>query len=262
MQSGLNLKEQFDIWRSKRFNASWEDMEQSNFRAVSNYMGRTEWDRQLVELFHPGAKYFHVEEALRPSFIENAKEWKPKEGKHKLRLITTGCSSHWKGMDTLLKTAHVLKEKGVDFEWLVAGNMGIQKEVEKKEHLKFAENNVNILGFTGPEELHELLLSSDMYVHTAYIDNSPNAVCEAQYLGMPIIATNVGGIPSIVINDKEGKLVPANSCYNMAYEIISLAEDQERQKLYSRNSLTHAKERHNPKHILDELFNCYKTIIK
>lgn len=262
LQAGINLKEQYHIWRKRHFNASWKDMEQSNFKAVSNYMGRTEWDRQLVELFHPGAKYFQVEEALRPSFIENAKEWKPKEGEHKLRLITTGCSSHWKGMDTLLKTAHVLKEKGVDFEWLVAGNMGIQKEVEKKEHLKFAENNVNILGFTGPEELHELLLSSDMYVHTAYIDNSPNAVCEAQYLGMPIIATNVGGIPSIVINDKEGKLVPANSCYNMAYEIISLAEDQERQKLYSRNSLTHAKERHNPKHILDELFNCYKTIIK
>lgn len=141
LQAGINLKEQYHIWRKRHFNASWRDMEQSNFNAVSNYMGRTEWDRQLVELFHPGAKYFHVEEALRPSFIENAKEWKTKEGKHKLRLITTGCSSHWKGMDTLLKTAHVLKEKGVDFEWFVAGNMSIQQEVEKKEHLKFADNH-------------------------------------------------------------------------------------------------------------------------
>lgn len=260
LQAGINLKEQYHIWRKRHFNASWRDMEQSNFNAVSNYMGRTEWDRQLVELFHPGAKYFHVEEALRPSFIENAKEWKTKEGKHKLRLITTGCSSHWKGMDTLLKTAHVLKEKGVDFEWFVAGNMSIQQEVEKKEHLKFADNNVNILGFTGPEKLQELLLSADMYVHTAYIDNSPNSVCEAQYLGLPIIATNVGGISSLVFDGKEGKLVPANSCYNMAYEIIALAKDKERQKMYSKNTMAHAIKRHENNCILDQLLSCYNSI--
>lgn len=262
LQAGFRLKRQYYIWRGRQFNKTWADMEQSNFKVVSNYMGRTEWDRQLVELFHPGAKYFHVEEALRPSFIENAKEWKPKEGKHKLRLITTGCSSHWKGMDTLLKTAHVLKEKGVDFEWFVAGHMSIQQEVERKEQMKFADNNVHILGFTGPNELQRLLLSSDIYVHTAYIDNSPNSICEAQFLGLPIIATNVGGISSLIVDGKEGKLVPANSCYTMAYEIMSLAKDKERQEIYSHNTMRRARERHNPKSILDELMHCYNTIIK
>lgn len=262
IQAGCNIKRQWDIWRDRKYLDTWENMEQSNFKAVANYMGRTEWDRQLVEIFHPGAQYFHVEEALRPSFIENAKEWKTKEGKHKLRLITTGCSSHWKGMDTLLKTAHVLKEKGVDFEWFVAGNMSIQQEVEKKEHLKFADNNVNILGFTGPEKLQELLLSADMYVHTAYIDNSPNSVCEAQYLGLPIISTNVGGISSLVIDGKEGKLVPANSCYNMAYEIMALAKDTERQMMYSKYTMEHARNRHNPVHIMKQLLDCYQAIIQ
>lgn len=261
LQAGLNLKKQYYIWRNKRFNASWADMEQSNFKAVSNYMGRTEWDRQLVELFHPGARYFHVEEALRPSFIETAEEWMPKEGEHRLRLITTGCSSHWKGMDTLLRTAHVLKETGVDFEWLVAGSMGVQREIEKKERMKFADNNVNILGFTGPEELQKLLLSADMYVHTAYIDNSPNSVCEAQYLGLPIVATNVGGIPSLIVDGKEGKLVPANSCYTMAYEIMSLANDVKRQKKYSKNTMEHARNRHNSKNILKSLLACYADIL-
>lgn len=261
IDAGLDLRRLWRIWRGRHFNKSWEDMEQSNFKAVSNYMGRTEWDRQLVELFHHGAKYFHVEEALRPTFIETAKEWQPKLFKHKLRLITTGCQTHWKGMDTLLKTAHVLKEQNIDFEWLVAGNMGMKKEIERKEHMTFSDNNVKLLGFTGPEKLQELLLSSDIYVHTAYIDNSPNAVCEAQYLGVPIVATNVGGIPSLVIDGVEGKLVPANSCYNMAYEIISLSKDIERQKTYSANSKKHARVRHNPKHILKQLTNCYDEIL-
>lgn len=261
LQAGLNIRKQWRLWRGRTFNRTWEDMEQSNFKAVSYYMGRTEWDRQLVELFHPGANYFHVEEALRPAFINKAKVWKPKVGKHKLKLITTGGNTHWKGMDVLLKTAHVLKEHHVDFEWKVAGKVSIQQEVEKKERLKFSDNNVNILGFTDADKLQEILLSSDIYVHTAYIDNSPNSICEAQYLGLPIISTNVGGISSLVIDGKEGKLVPANSCYNMAYEIMSLSKDIERQKLYSENSIKHAKERHNPQHIHDQLLNCYKSIL-
>lgn len=261
LQAGFNLKKQWHIWRERNFNDTWEDMERSNFKAVSNYMGRTEWDRQLVDLFHPGAKYFHVEEALRPSFIDNAEDWKPKEGNHKIRLMTTGCSSHWKGMDTLLKTAHVLKETGLDFEWLVAGNMAKQKEVERKEKLNFADNNVKILGFTGPDELRKLLLSSDIYVHTAYIENSPNSICEAQYLGLPVISTNVGGIPSLVIDGEEGKLVPANSCYNMAYEIISLAKDVNRQNKYSEATKVHARKRHDPCNILAQLLQCYRFLL-
>lgn len=262
LQAGLNLNKQRHIWQRRNFNKTWADLEHSNFKAVSNYMGRTEWDKQLVELFHPGARYYHVEEALRPSFIENAQEWRPKTGVHKLRLITTGCSSHWKGMDVLLKTAHALKEQGVNYEWLVAGNMGIKDEVERKEKLRFTDNNVDILGFTGPDELQKYLLSADMYVHTAYIDNSPNAVCEAQYLGLPIISTNVGGISSLVIDGKEGKLVPANSCYNMAYEIMSLAKDLERQQMYSENTMKHAKKRHNPQNIIRELIECYQSILR
>lgn len=261
LQAGFNLHAQWQILRRRLYNKSWENMEQCNFKAVSNYMGRTEWDRQLVNLFHPGARYYHVDEALRPTFIQSAEQWHPVKGQHKLRLMTTGCSSHWKGMDTLLKTAHVLKEHGTDFEWLVAGKMSIQQEVEKKEHMRFSDNNVNILGFTNADELQKLLLSADMYVHTAYIDNSPNSVCEAQYLGLPIISTNVGGIPSLVIDGKEGKLVPANSCYNMAYEIISLANDTERMLFYSNNARKHAIVRHNPDNIKSGLIETYKSII-
>lgn len=260
LQAGLDIRKQIHYWKTKNFHDTWEDMERSNFEAVENYMGRTEWDRQLAELFHPGAKYFHVEEALRPSFIDNAEDWMPKDNA-KLRLITVGCSTHWKGMDTLLKTAHVLTQHNIDFEWLVCGKMGMQKEIERKEKIRFADNNVKILGFTKADKVRELLLSSDIYVHTAYIENSPNSICEAQYLGVPIISTNVGGIASLVKDKEEGILLPANSCYNMAFEIISLAKDKARQLTYSENGKRTARRRHAPSNIIDQLLNTYKHII-
>ena len=42
-----------------------------------------------------------------------------------------------------------------------------------------------------------MLLDSHLYVYPSLMDNSPNALCEAQLLGVPCIATYVGGIPKM-----------------------------------------------------------------
>ena len=118
------------------------------------------------------------------------------------------------------------------------------------------------MGFVDAKQVKELLLSSDIYVHTAYIDNSPNAICEAQYIGMPIIATYVGGIPSLIDNHKDGLLVPANAPHTLAYEIMSLSKDYDRMEAYSKSSIIHAEERHNPETIFKDLLHCYKDIQK
>ena len=101
----------------------------------------------------------------------------------------------------------------------------LKNAVEKKLKTTFEENNVSFLGFTKPDDLTKILCESTMYVHTAYIENSPNSVCEAQCLGVPIISTNVGGISSLVEDGKQGILVPANDPWQMANSIIELSND-------------------------------------
>ena len=263
LYDGLNLKIQWYNFRGRHFNKSWRELERSNYKNVVYYMGRTAWDRKIIDIFHPNANYFHVWEALRPIFLNTTEKWKVKDKRSVHRLITVGCSSHWKGMDTLLRTAHVLKELNFNFEWVVVGNMNSVKHyIEKKEHLCFEENNVYINGFTDAAALLELLLSSNIYVHTAYIDNSPNSICEAQVLGLPIVATNVGGIPTLVGEGKGAILVPSNSCYEMASAILELCQDEDKQKSFSKWNMTQALDRHNPEHILYDLLTCYNTIIK
>lgn len=261
IHAGFNLKKQWHLWNKRKDVKSWQTLEESNFKLVENYMGRTEWDRLLVNHFHPGAKYYYCSEALRPDFTECKAEWKLKKDK-KIRLITVGSSSHWKGMDTVLKTAKLLKNKGVEFEWTIAGNMPTKSIIEKKERTLFSENNVKILGFTNSDTLVTHLLAADFYIHTAYIDNSPNSLCEAQYLGLPIIATYVGGVPSLINNGNDGMLIPANAPYTLAETIIELKEDFKRQVFFSKNALIRARERHNPDTIIEDLLHCYKNLIK
>lgn len=232
---GWNIRKRFSYWRTKKKDETRLDMEKEVWGAVSCYMGRTDWDYALSRIFHPHSSYYHVDEALRPAFITTERKWRINEDSDKLVLFSTGCSSFWKGPDMMLKTAKILQQMDVKFEWLVAGQMSedIKSVVEKQERSKFESNYIKILGFLSPDDVIEHLCSCSMYVHTAYIENSPNSICEAQYLGVPIVSTNVGGIASLIENGMDGKSVPANDPWQMAYSIFDLWNNKTLQNQYS-----------------------------
>lgn len=258
----FNLHLLWLLWKSTKSLKGRVAMELRNWKCVHHYMGRTSWDNALVRILSPGSTYHHVDEALRPAFLLTSKKWEYKKF-GKLHLVTTGISTFWKGPDMMLKTAMVLRQFGLEFEWIVAGNIknSLKRVIEYKERTTFEENNIKILGFTQPEELVDLLCSSDIYVHTAYIENSPNSICEAQYLGVPVISTNVGGIETLLDGGNAGILVPANDPWRMADAIIQLSKNEAKLKEFSESARQIAKERHNTENIKQDLFNCYCDIL-
>lgn len=243
---------------------SREKMEKKIFKNVKYYMGRTCWDKAITKVCNKDRIYFHVDEALRPAFLEENRHWTLNENNSDiLRIVTIGCSTMYKGLDMMIKTGTQLKCLGINFEWNIIGHMPneFRMMVEYKEKKKFKDCNINILGFQSPEFISELLCNSSIYVHTAYIENSPNSLCEAQIMGLPIVSTNVGGISSLVSDGVDGVLVPANDPYRMAFEISELFSDKERMIEYSLKGMERAQIRHNPQNIAEDLMNCYNTII-
>lgn len=261
-ETGFNIIKQYRLLKKYFKDSSRLSMEKKIWQRVDNYMGRTIWDLALSKTLKPSSNYWHVEEALRPVFLSNKSKWSFKR-REKHILFTTGISSFWKGPDMLLKTAHILKSVGFNFEWQVAGCLGLDLKnlIEKKEGLSFCENNISILGFVGPEDLLNCLLNASLYVHTAYIENSPNSICEAQIVGLPVVSTMVGGVETLVENHREGELVPANDPWRMAYTIMQLINDENMLTSYSENSYEKAKKRHNPASIVSQLMNCYTDLI-
>lgn len=244
-----------------KFRDSRVVMEGEVWKQVKYYMGRTDWDKAVSSVLCPGRYYYHVDEALRPDFLSKKYQWTPPcDGK--LRIVSTGCGTLWKGLDMMLKTAKILKEMNVEFEWNVCGRMpnDHRQIVEYHEHTTFKEAGINLLGMTPPDKLAELLAISTLYVHTSYIDNSPNSICEAQCIGIPVISTNVGGISSLVANGVDGILVPANDPYQMAYNIVTISKDERKMKTFSENAKLKALERHNPDIIIAQLYDCYNQI--
>lgn len=253
----------YKAWKRHKHELSRENIERRIWKAVSNYMGRTEWDKGLSAVMHPDRRYYHVDEALRPQFLTSENLWHvPADGK--IRLLSTGIISFRKGIDMMLKVAEILKTLNVDFEWHIAGILppDFVRIVERKEGRSFRDVNITVHGFLQGDDVFKLLSQSTIYVHTAYAENSPNSICEAQCIGVPVISTNVGGISTLVHDREDGILVPANDPWSMAYQIIELSKDKTRMADYSARARKRALERHNPENIKTQLIECYNSLLR
>lgn len=231
-------------------------------KANRYFLGRTDWDKSITKLFSPQSKYFICNEALRDSFQQTYEKWKP--NKHNTTtLCTVGSGSLWKGLDVILKTASILKEyTNLHFKWIMVGKVDKKEYIEWMEHKHFEENCVDFVGVLNEAQVKDVLLTSDIYIHPAYIDNSPNALCEAMLLGIPCIASYVGGIPSLIEDGISGILVPVNEPYYLAEKIVSLAKDKDFQQSLSNAAIAKSRERHLPENIENELITAYNQIIE
>lgn len=251
-------------WMGIRSETSFRKRAEQEIQTIQHcryFMGRTEWDKGLVSLFNSDATYFHCEEALRDSFLTGTKRWTLPKDK-RVRIISVISNPWYKGMDLILKTANLLKRlTTLDFEWHVYGVRDI-RFYENKYNIRAKEVNVHIMGTAMKDELVDALCNSTLYVHPSYIDNSPNSICEAQMLGLPILATNVGGLSSIVRDGETGILFPANAPYTLTNLIKQLSADSERCQSLSKAAIAQATERHNPDNIRKTLLNIYQTILK
>ena len=73
----------------------------------------------------------------------------------------------------------------------------------------------------------------DFFLNSTDIDNTPISVIEAMALGLPVISTNVDGMPYLIENGSDGLLVPPKDVDDMLNALVSLIEDQEKARQIS-----------------------------
>ncbi len=237
--------------------------ESEYFCSIRFVMGRTDWDKAVAMRLGKDIRYFHLEESLRPDFYTSP-QWKMKNRK-KFQLLSVLSPTIYKGFDVILKTAALLQSQGIQFQWKICGTSQddlIVRTMEKILKKKYSSNNVSFLGKKTAQELVGLLLEADLFIHPSYIENSPNSVCEAQMLGLPVIATCAGGIPSLVQNNETGILFPTNDIYFLLNVIISLISDPQKMEYLGNNARNAALKRHDRDNILKNIEVIYKEIIQ
>lgn len=238
--------------------------EKEIFSFAQNFIGRTDWDQRLVSVMAPHANYFHNEEALRECFWKH--QWSKNSNRNKYVVTTVIRGLLYKGLETVYKAA-ILLEKILEnnFEWHVIGiSEGTTYARAARKEAKYlkANSSVKLLGAKFGDELVKHLLISDIYVHPSHIENSSNAVQEAMLLGMPVIATNVGGTQSLLTDGKEGLLVQSKDPYDLAGAILDFLECPDKAKEFGRNARLRALERNDNRKICEDLITTFNEVIK
>ena len=227
------------------------------FRNIKYFMGRTEWDKSIISLINPSARYFNCGEILRDVFYEYPT---PSPQSVKPTFVSVISWQVYKGYDLILKTANLLNEIGdTDFEWHIYGNVN-PKLIESRLQLSSKNTVIKFKGVVTATELREAFMSAVALIHPSYVENSSNIICEAQMSGCPCIATNVGGISSIIEHGKTGVLVPSNDPFLLAWNMKNLMNNSTLRQWLSENAYKVASERHDRKNIVERVVEIYQII--
>jgi glycosyltransferase involved in cell wall biosynthesis len=109
--------------------------------------------------------------------------------------------------------------------------VGPDKDGSLKTTKDFADSigvAVNFTGQLAKEDWWQLASEHDIFINTTHFDNTPISVMEAMALGLPVVSTNVGGIPYLLADKENALLVNDDDDKAMKEAICSLLEDQQK----------------------------------
>jgi glycosyltransferase involved in cell wall biosynthesis len=131
-----------------------------------------------------------------------------------------------KGIYEIAHTFVSIAKKYPDLDLILIG-----EEIEKEKLIgKFIEagvlNRVYLKGIVPYKEVAYYMKISDMLVLPSWAEGLPNVVMEAMAVGLPVVATDVGGIPEVIENGVTGLSVPAKNIEKLTEAIIQMMEDK------------------------------------
>jgi glycosyltransferase involved in cell wall biosynthesis len=128
-----------------------------------------------------------------------------------------------KAQDFLLEVfARLLIDRPRLMLWL-AGVGPLEGALREKAQQLGVAHRVRFLGFVAP--LPPMLALADLQVHPAHIEGVPLAICEGMAAGLPIVASEVGGLPEILDGGRNGVLVPGLEIERFAQAVAGLIDE-------------------------------------
>ena len=166
--------------------------------------------------------------------IPSQGHWKYKNCERAL-ILFVGRFDYLKGADIVLKAYAKIAQQFAAARLIFVGHDG-GFETGNEHRLKIADfvanyipaaarGRVEYLGVLTDSEIDKLRLRANLCVISSRYETFGNTVVEAMARGCPIVATEVGGIPEIVSNERNGLLVPANNFEALATAITRMIKD-------------------------------------
>ncbi len=266
--TGKNLLDTADLWRMRLAIA-----EARSLNKMQHVAGRTDWDRAWAKALAPHARYHYVGEIMRPEFYE--RDNRSRVMPHRI-YASAAFKYPLKAGHVLLQALSYLKGAYPDVKLAVADGLdklrptSLRAKLSQTEYHRCLsaciqelglEDNVELLPPIDSARVRDELEKAEVYCQASFVENSPNSLAEAQLVGVPVVASYAGGIPSMVKNGKTGLLVQPSDPAVLAAAIARLFDDDDMKARLADMAWKIANERHNPQKVVADLTTCYGKVI-
>jgi len=165
-----------------------------------------------------------------------------------------------KGVEYLIRAAQQVTTEKHKVKFLIIGEGTSRRKLEKLVNSLNLAEHVIFVGKISNSRVSEYMILSDILVLPSLSESFGIVNLEAMSCGLPIIATNVGGIPEIVENNINGLLVNPKNANQIAEKILEMLENRRKMQIISNNNKAKAK-KFSWEHIVDCLEDVYFSLL-
>lgn len=226
---------------------------------VKHFICRTHWDKAIIRQLQPQAVVHHNWEMIRSEFYTPLR---PTTGTTPNGVLFVGGTNHIKGIREALQAVDKLRQT-LPIRLIVTGSGNKAELIKLAASLSLRnlpEDAIEHRGMLTAAQLWEAYHDAFCLLHPSYIDNSPNSVCEAQLAGLPVVASDVGGVASLVESYKTG-LLTSLAVDELADAVKALWENELLRKSLIAQARAVSLERFDSQHITEVTKSIYEEVI-
>lgn len=166
-----------------------------------------------------------------------------------------------KGIQTLIDAAPAVLEKNIDAAFVFAG-AGNAEHWKKMAVQKGIAENCIFLGQVAHQNVPFLLNASSIVVLPSFGESLPLTILEAMSCGKPVVATEVGGIPEVISNGKDGLLFAKGDSAALSAKILRLLDDGALAGRIGKNARKTVEENFTIKKMAELTLDAYKKTLE
>jgi glycosyltransferase involved in cell wall biosynthesis len=194
------------------------------FMVTSDYIKKQWYHQRYAEKYRVIYPPFNLEkyraaQAILRSKTANTNHYEPTIG-------FVGRLSEEKGLESLIKAMAAVRIKVPRARLLIVGTGPMERRLRKLVQHYDLNSSINLLGFCS--NAFEIMGNLDVFVLPSRTEGCPIVALESMAMGVPVIATNVGGIPELVKDNVTGLLLRSNDPAELADSIVMLLTDRKK----------------------------------
>ena len=174
------------------------------------------------------------------------------------RIGFVGRLSEQKGVSVLLKAMTSVKDRIPDARLLVVGTGEMEDELKVLTKEADLEGCVDFLGFK--RNVFEHMRQMDVLVLPSRTEGFGMAALEAMAMGVPVVATPIGGLQEIIVGGETGLFVPYGDSESLAEAVVELLRDTDRRRQMGRNGQRRAFSAFHPSRYTGQLEELYEEL--